>query len=252
VIENPVGIESNKELASSGGGGTERFLWAALIAILVGLAGLCVVLMRRTSNGPATAPSSGDAAVPLSTELPPRPLPAFSLVDHTGRDVTLADLKGRVWVADFFFTSCPGKCPMVTMRMAELQKAIPADAAVKLVSITVDPDRDKPEVLADYAKQFGAQDGRWLFLTGDKQTIISLCTEGFLLPATNDPNDHSLRLTLVDADGRIRGYFEGGDEPSVSRLQREIRKLLSETRPAADGPSALQPIPGSETKPDDN
>jgi protein SCO1/2 len=234
VNENPVGVEMNRDPAATGASAVDRFLWVALIAILAGLAGLCVVLLRRPpTTAPATSSSSGGGTLP-SGEVPPRPLPDFSLVDHTGKPVRLADLNGHVWVADFFFTSCPGKCPMVSMRMAELQKAIPADAAVKLVSITVDPDRDSPEVLGEYAKQFGAQDGRWLFLTGDKQAIMKLSNEGFLLRATNDPNDHSMKLTLVDAAGQIRGYFDGGDEASVTHLRREIRELLGETKPDDD------------------
>lgn len=208
----------------------ERLLWGVLIFILVGVSGAS--MWKMLSDRPTAMTSPVSIAPIVDDGSPPqRIVPDFSLVDQNGSAVTLADLKGQVWVADFFFTHCPSKCPMVTTRMKDVQKSLPDDAPVKLVSITVDPERDTPAVLADYAKQFGANEGRWLFLTGDKQAIIELCTKGFLLPATNDPNDHSLRLTLVDRAGAIRGWYDGTDEGSVAELKREIRRLVGEEVP---------------------
>jgi protein SCO1/2 len=174
----------------------------------------------------------------LRAESTPKPVfnepafvPEFSLVDQNERPVTLADLHDQVWVASFFFTSCPAQCPMMNMKMRKIHRALPQGAAAKLVSITVDPDNDSPEVLREYAKAFGNQDERWIFLTGDKQAIIHLARDGFKLPATDDPNVHSLRLVLVDRNAQIRGYFDSTDDDSVQKLQQQITDLLAERRP---------------------
>jgi protein SCO1/2 len=155
-------------------------------------------------------------------------VPDFELVDQDGKPVTLGDLKGHVWVANFFFTSCAVQCPMMNTKMRQIHRALPDGAPARLVSITVDPDNDSPEVLADYAQAFRARDERWMFLTGDKQAIIHLARDGFKLPATDDPNVHSLRLVLVDRDGRIRGYFDSTDDESVASLQQKMTALLNE------------------------
>src|SRR5262245_36135582 len=144
------------------------------------------------------------------------PLPEFSLTDQTERIVTLADLKGKVWVADFIFTNCGGTCPMMTGHMRKLQDSLPPD--IRLVSITVDPDRDTPKVLASYAAEQGATRDRWLFLTGEKQALHDLCIKGFKLPldesggTVTEPIAHSTRFVLVDKQGEIRGYYSGTEE----------------------------------------
>src|SRR5262245_21157882 len=107
-------------------------------------------------------------------------LPDFSLIDQNDRKVTLADLKGRVWMADFIFTNCAGTCPSMTEKMRKIQDLVPAE--VLMVSITVDPARDTPKALAAYAAEHGATSDRWLFLTGDKQALFDLCLKGFKLP----------------------------------------------------------------------
>jgi protein SCO1/2 len=157
------------------------------------------------------------------------PVPDFSLTDHTGKTVTRADLAGKVWVADFIFTSCAGTCPMMTARMRKLQDALPPE--IQLVSFTVDPARDTPEVLAGYAKQHGAGE-RWLFLTGEKTALYDLSIQGFKLglDETNgseaEPITHSTRFVLVDRQGQIRGYYSGIEEESVQRLSDDVKKLL--------------------------
>src|SRR5262245_7549105 len=118
----------------------------------------------------------------------------------------------------------------MNMKLRQIHRALPDGAPARLVSITVDPDNDSPEVLAEYAKSFRARDDRWMFLTGDKQAIIHLARDGFKLPATEDPNVHSLRLVLVDRGGRIRGYFDSTDDESLASLQQRMTALLSENR----------------------
>ena len=209
----------------------EGILWTVLIVILAGVSGGAAWKLWNIRSDPSAPDATAGmfSGVPTVTD-PPKAVPNFSLVDQTGKTVTRADLKGKVWVADFFFTRCPAQCPMMTKRMGRLQTALPEGDAM-LVSITVDPDRDTPTVLAEYAETYGAKEGRWLFLTGDKQTIRRFANEGFFLPVGDDPNDHSLRLVLVDRQGRIRGYFDSMSDQALDQLQRQMKELLNEATP---------------------
>ena len=157
------------------------------------------------------------------------PLPEFSLTDQTGKAVTLHDLTGKVWVADFIFTSCGGTCPLMTQDMRKLQDALPPE--IRLVSFTVDPTRDTPRVLAAYAQEHGATNERWLFLTGDEQALYDLCVKGFKLPLDTEngtpaePITHSSRFVLVDKQGEIRGYYSGTEEDELKRLAMDAKRL---------------------------
>lgn len=158
------------------------------------------------------------------------PLPDFSLTDQTMRTVTLADLKGKVWIADFIFTSCGGMCPMMTDKMRKLADTLPAD--IRLVSFTVDPERDTPKVLSAYAAEHGATGERWLFLTGDKKALYDLCMSGFKLALDEsggtpaEPITHSTRFVLVDREGNVRGYYSGEETTDLERLSADVKKLL--------------------------
>jgi len=157
------------------------------------------------------------------------PVPDFSLTDQTDKAVTLAELKGKVWVADFIFTNCGGTCPVMTEKMRKLQDTLPGQ--VRLVSFTVDPARDTTKVLAAYAAERGATRDRWLFLTGDKQQLYDICIKGFKLPVEEDastplePITHSTRFVLVDKQGEIRGYYSGTEEEELNRLAADAKKL---------------------------
>jgi protein SCO1/2 len=201
----------------------ELVLLAVLFCIVVAVS---VAVTWKVRGIRSSRPAPTPVVITPSPDDEPTYVPEFSLIDKNGRPVTLADLKGQVWVANFFFTSCPAQCPAMNMRMGQIQRALPDGADAKLVSITVDPDNDSPAVLAEYAKTYHARDDRWLFLTGDKQAIIRLAKEGFKLPAGENPNDHSLRLALVDRDGRIRGYYNSTEDKSVAELQAKLNELL--------------------------
>jgi len=158
------------------------------------------------------------------------PVPDFTLTDQTDKTVTLQELKGKVWVADFIFTNCGGTCPIMTEKMRKLQQAVPAE--IRMVSFTVDPARDTPKVLAAYAAEHGATRDRWLFLTGDKQSLYDLCVKGFKVPLDDqggtpaEPITHSTRFVLVDKEGQIRGYYSGTEDPELMRLATDAKKLL--------------------------
>jgi protein SCO1/2 len=163
------------------------------------------------------------------------PVPAFSLTNRDGRAVRLQDLHGKPWIADFIFTTCPASCPMMTARMAKLDRELPKDLDVRLVSFSVDPARDTPQVLQRYAQSYQAPD-RWLFLTGGKDEMYRLSRQGFKLgieipPAPGagapapEPILHSTRFVLVDGEGRIRGYYDGFDEESMKKLVRDVEAV---------------------------
>ena len=158
------------------------------------------------------------------------PLPDFALTERNEQPVTLADLKGKVWIADFFYTACPGPCPMLSSRLSDLQKELGDDDRVRLVSISTDPEKDTPAVLQQYAEKFHASD-RWLFLTGSKAAIHELALNGFKLPFEENPGGaepiiHSTRLILVDQSGTIRGLYEGTAKAGSEQLLRDLRRLL--------------------------
>lgn len=159
-------------------------------------------------------------------------LPDFQLTERNGQPLRLADLAGKVWVADFFYTTCPGPCPMLSSRLSDVQKAVGAEPGVRLVSISVDPKNDTPDVLKTYADRFHASE-RWLFATGPKDAIYSLARDGFKLPVADAPAEggqiiHTTRLILVDQAGTVRGFYEGADPAGVEQLVRDIRRLLGE------------------------
>jgi protein SCO1/2 len=154
-------------------------------------------------------------------------VPTFTLTDRSGTEVGSAQLAGEVWVADFIFTRCPDVCPALTARMAKLQTALPAD--VRLVSFSVDPTHDTPEVLRAYATRAGARDG-WLFLTGPRDAVATLLREGFRVAYADDgpptaPITHSDRFVLVDRELRIRGYYHGGEAEDLARLTQDAAAL---------------------------
>jgi protein SCO1 len=157
-------------------------------------------------------------------------VPPFQLIDQNGETFGSQQLLGKIWIADFIYSSCPGPCPMISSRMSETQKPL-RDTDVKLVSFSVDPDHDTPAVLRDYASRLNAQTGRWHFLTGDKGVIYRLSRDGFKLAAAENGASgpvHSTRLVLVDRDGVIRGYYDATDADAVTRLLADTTHLLRE------------------------
>lgn len=142
------------------------------------------------------------------------PLPSFSLVDQDGRTITLADLRGRVWIASFIFTRCPSVCPRLTAKMAALVEQTRGEEQLAFVSISVDPDNDTPAVLRAYGERHDADFARWRFLTGDQKTLEATVVQGFKVALGRDDSGaivHAERFVLVDAEGRIRGYYDADD-----------------------------------------
>ncbi len=155
----------------------------------------------------------------------------FQLIDSQGKPFALDRLRGKIWVADFIFTRCGGQCPIMTRHMEKIQSLLPTEAPVELVSISVDPEFDTPNVLSDYASTTSARSGRWHFLTGSAEAIAALMRDSFHLPGVTASSNatemlfHSDRFVLVDPAFQIRGYYTGTDPDSVAQLVKDMGRL---------------------------
>jgi protein SCO1/2 len=173
--------------------------------------------------------------VPSSPSLS-MPLPEFRLTNERGEPFGSKELLGRVWVADFVFTSCPTACPKLTARMAEIQhRTRNLGDAFHLVTFTVDPENDTPERLAAYAAKHRASKSRWTFLTGPLGDLETTVVKGFKIAMGKEESSpgsgifgifHGERLVLVDAKGNVRGYYEATDE-GVDALLRDIGLIVN-------------------------
>ncbi len=157
-------------------------------------------------------------------------VPPFQLTNQDREPFGSANLAGKIWIADFIYTTCPGPCPMISSRMSEMQKPL-EKTDVHFVSFTVDPDKDTPEKLRQYANRLHVQPGRWDFLTGPKSTIYELSTQGFKLAASENGGEqgqpvHSTRMILVDRHGQIRGYYDATEADAVTVLVADANHLL--------------------------
>jgi protein SCO1 len=156
-------------------------------------------------------------------------VPEFTLLNQDGKNFGSADLRGKIWIADFVYSTCPGPCPMISSRMSELQAPL-KKTDVHLVSFSVDPVRDTPQVLRGYADKLQAEPGRWDFLTGPQSTIYNLSRDGFKLAVGEEKGVpvHSTRMILVDRHGAIRGYYDATEPDAVTKLVADTTHLLRE------------------------
>jgi protein SCO1/2 len=178
------------------------------------------------SDGVSSAPIILHSTQAASVEAP---LPDFDLVDQRGRRVQRADLLGKVWVADFIFTTCPTVCPRLTETMAGVARELP-EPDVRFVSFSVDPENDTPDKLDAFAKKHGADSERWLFLTGDPATMQRTVLSGFRMALGKSPGGeifHAERFVVVDKRGTIRAVFDTSPE-ELTALKAKVRALISE------------------------
>ena len=152
-------------------------------------------------------------------------VPDFELISQTGRKVTLADLRGKVWVADTFFTTCTGPCPMMSARLRKVEQEVGTLANVRVVSLTVDPSHDTPQAIFEYAGHFHAEPDRWFFLTGTQDMLNHLCMEGLHLSKVDGSLDHSTEFALIDSGAEIRGYYFPFEQEQIRRLIADVRSL---------------------------
>ena len=196
----------------------KRALTVALLLVVVSTA--AIAMLRRKVE------------LPRYGQLPP-----FTLSDGAGQPFGTAQLDGRVWVADFIFTTCPEICPRMTEEMSRLQTWLinrGLDRSVRLVSVSVDPDRDTPEKLRAYAHQFHARPDTWTFVTGSQQKIEEAVVHGFKVAVSREKDDsqdgfaivHGTKFVLVDAKQQIRGYYDASDAASMAKLRDDAQALV--------------------------
>lgn len=162
-------------------------------------------------------------------------IPEFRFINQDGQEVTEQNVKGKIYVVDFFFTTCKTICPAMSDEMSRINQTFADEPNVLILSHTVDPDTDQPEQLRSYAEKFGAKSNKWLFLTGDKVDLYAIARNGYLLEAsigTGGPTDfiHTQNFALVDYNRRIRGIYDGLDNNEIDMLIKDIRSLLLEQK----------------------
>lgn len=207
--------------------------WMGVALAFVLSAGAC----RREDGGEtqARALAAADAQVRGEGVLPEiARLETFSLRSQADTEVTLSTFEGKVWVAAFMFTRCPTVCPEITRRMKRVQDRAKEQALeLRLVSFSVDPEHDTPEVLTRYAGEYGADLRSWTFLTGDYETIARTAEQGFKMGLSGraDPTaehmgiTHGSHLVLVDRQGVIRGYYRTKEDAELDRLLTDAKRL---------------------------
>ena len=207
-----------------------------LLAFAAGVLALSVIVGTVFWKWQSNRQQQGSEGRPLEGLKSFGIVPEFSFTERDGRRITLAELKGKVWIVNFIYTNCPDTCPIQSAQMRQLQEDFLNEKDLRLVSVTVDPTRDSPQVLSEYAKRFSADPTRWFFLTGQKAKIYKFAQDGFRLGAAELPHEkwpesgathtHSPRFVLVDRDAQIRGYYLSTDSDAMKRLRRDLIILL--------------------------
>ncbi len=171
------------------------------------------------------------------------PAPKFELTDQHGKKISNKNYEGKVYVAEFFFSTCPSICPIMNRNMVSVQNEFFGNPNFGIVSITINPENDTPEVLKEHAKKLGANSANWHFLTGDKKYIYSIANSGFNLYAGQNSKadggfEHSGLFALIDKEGKIRCrkddngnpimYYDGLEQKGVNAIKEDIKLLLAE------------------------
>ena len=173
------------------------------------------------------------AGLTFSCSKPPLPdyglVPQFTLIDSNGQPFDSQSLHGKVWVADFIYTNCPGPCPRMTSQMHQVEQQVRDFEDVRLVSFSVDPDRDTPVALTAFAHRFGGPTPQWYFLTGSPATLHLLARDVFKIGDLIAVMDHSTKFMLVDKTGHLRGYYSSFDQEGIPSLLNDVKRLRKET-----------------------
>lgn len=212
---------------------SRRVLLLATVA-----AGLAVLALELVMRWVPTRPPGSTGAVqrPASSAAQALPtlwaVPDYLLVDQNGKTRSPHELRGSVWIADFIFTSCRSVCPVLSARMVQVQRAV-QDPRLRFVSFSVDPERDTPEALRDYARRWAPDESRWTLLATTPQSLVALAA-GMKTFVERQPDPdatlHTSQFFLVDARGRVRGLY-GTDGDAFSQIIPDARRLLSELEP---------------------
>jgi protein SCO1/2 len=198
--------------------------------LLLALCGLLTACVRERQE---TLPIFGEKEVNGSDTIY-HTIGKFRFVDQDSAIVTNETLKNKIYVADFFFTSCRTICPIMKTQMLRVYEAVEKDPEVLLVSHTIDPEYDTVALLHDFADRLGVKTNKWHFLTGNKDSIYYVAQTSYFATAMKDESEpdgfiHSGAFLLIDKLGRIRGKYDGTKEQDVDRLIRDIQRLEKES-----------------------
>ena len=209
-----------------------RFTKLVLVfAVILGVISACSS-GSGSGDSPLELPILGERYVDDNQDTVYHRIAEFSFINQVGDTITNADVEGKIYVADFFFTTCPTICPIMKKEMLRVYEQFKDNPDFKILSHSIDPTHDTQEVLKDYAEKLGVEDAQtWNFLTGDQEKIFEIGQTSYLTTAMADQMEpggflHSGAFLLVDGQGRIRGVYDGTKSDQVDRLLNDIPKLL--------------------------
>lgn len=199
-----------------------------LLVVFVTLAvvfGTAALLYLRSKGSETAAAALGGQFEPLDNY---GAAPKFEGVDQTGKATSEGDYRGKVWIAGFFFSRCAGVCPKLMQNWRFLQDQLGESSDFAIASFTVDPEHDKPEVLADFGSKYGVRHPIWRLIRMERAEVVALSRNGFRLGTSEVPEEfvHSDRFVLIDRENRIRGYYRGTDKDDVARLATDAKTLI--------------------------
>lgn len=152
-------------------------------------------------------------------------VPSFTMTDSEGRTFDGNALLGKVWIADVIYTNCPAECPRMTSQMHKLEQQVKGNDEIRLVSVSVDPQRDTPPVLNSFAHRFGGPSKQWIFLTGSPESVHLIAYQTFHVGDVLGKIEHSTKFVLVDKRGHLRGYYSAFDQDDMSKLLQDAAAL---------------------------
>ena len=224
----------------------KSYIGISLIVLLFGIWAVPKIVEKVQTNSTVSGDrlNHSDGSEEISTDLITiGKAPKFELTNQNGKKVSTVDLKGKVYVLEFFFTTCPTICPRMNQNMLEIEKQFFGQPDFSIVSITIDPEKDTQKQLKEHADQLGVTSSKWHFLTGDKTYIFDLANNGFNLfvgqnTAIDGGFEHSGFFALIDKNGNIRSrkdkfgnpiaYYDGIEKPGVEAIMQDIAILLKE------------------------
>jgi protein SCO1/2 len=208
------------------------------------LIGLAVIILAfsacKTNSGKKTLPIYGQRQAVTKTvngqtvtDTVYQTVPAFTFINQNGDSTGSKNLEGNIYVADFFFTTCPSICPIMQRNMLNVYNAFKDSANFKIISFTIDPKHDTPAILKKYADKLGVTGNTWWFLNGDRDDVYQLATKSYLVAVTQDSTAaggyvHQGYFVLIDKQKRIRGAYDGTDMKQVNQLIADIKTLRTE------------------------
>lgn len=215
-----------------------RRMQKAIVKVLVVAVGVLLTACDETPENSRVLPIVGDRDVVYKTvdgeevaDTIYHHVPEFEYLNQDSVMIKSEDLKGKIWITDFFFTRCPSICPPMTSNMKRLnENTKDLDEHVQFFSFSIDPDRDNPSTLRNYISSYSIHDDNWYFFTGDEEETHLLAKEFFNGAERNDEIaggfGHTSYFAIVDTEGLVRGIYDGTNTDQVDQLEKDLRKLL--------------------------